>query len=74
MGSSNPHPHCQIWATGHVPDEPLLEGQAQLAYLQEHGTTLLADYLAQELTAGGADCVQQRCVCGSRSVLGGVAV
>ncbi len=52
MGSSNPHPHCQIWATGHVPDEPLLEGQAQLAYLQEHGTTLLADYLAQELAAG----------------------
>lgn len=52
MGSSNPHPHCQIWATGRVPDEPLLEGQAQLAYLQEHGTTLLADYLAQELAAG----------------------
>ncbi len=52
MGSSNPHPHCQIWATGHVPDEPLLEGEAQLAYLKEHGTTLLADYLAQELAAG----------------------
>ena len=52
MGSSNPHPHCQIWATGHVPDEPLLEGQAQLAYLQDHGKTLLADYLAQELAAG----------------------
>ena len=52
MGSSNPHPHCQIWATSHVPDEPLLEGEAQLAYLKEHGTTLLADYLAQELAAG----------------------
>lgn len=52
MGSSNPHPHCQIWATGHVPNEPLAEGQAQLSYLQEHGTTLLADYLDQELAAG----------------------
>ncbi len=51
MGSSNPHPHCQIWATGHVPDEPLLEGEAQLAYLEQHGTTLLADYFAQELAA-----------------------
>ena len=52
MGSSNPHPHCQIWATGHVPDEPRIEGEAQLAYLREHGTTLLADYLEQELAAG----------------------
>ena len=22
MGASNPHPHCQIWATEHIPDEP----------------------------------------------------
>jgi UDPglucose--hexose-1-phosphate uridylyltransferase len=49
MGSSNPHPHCQIWATGHVPDEPLAEGVAQLEYFKAHGRTLLADYLAQEL-------------------------
>ena len=49
MGSSNPHPHCQIWATGHIPDEPLLEGEAQLAYFEAHGTTLLADYRDQEL-------------------------
>ncbi len=52
MGSSNPHPHGQIWATGHVPDEPAAEGVAQKAYLVEHGTTLLSDYLAQELQAG----------------------
>jgi UDPglucose--hexose-1-phosphate uridylyltransferase len=25
MGASNPHPHCQIWATEHIPDEPLRE-------------------------------------------------
>ena len=52
MGSSNPHPHCQIWATGHVPDEPRLEGAAQLAYWKEHGRTLLSDYREQELKAG----------------------
>ena len=51
MGSSNPHPHGQIWATGHVPDEPAAETATQKAYLAEHGTTLLADYLEQELAA-----------------------
>ena len=51
MGSSNPHPHCQVWATGHVPDEPALEGVAQAAYYEKHGRTLLGDYLAQELAA-----------------------
>ena len=48
MGSSNPHPHCQIWATGHIPDEPLAEGAAQFDYFAGHGTTLLGDYLKQE--------------------------
>jgi UDPglucose--hexose-1-phosphate uridylyltransferase len=56
MGSSNPHPHCQIWATGHIPDEPLAEGAAQLEYFATHGRTLLSDYLAQE--SGG-----ERVVC-----------
>ena len=51
MGSSNPHPHCQIWATGHIPEEPALELEAQSAYFAEHQTTLLADYLQQELAA-----------------------
>ncbi len=49
MGASNPHPHCQIWATAHIPDEPTLELAAQKAYFSEHGRTLLADYLAVEL-------------------------
>ena len=52
MGSSNPHPHGQIWATGHIPDEPAAEGAAQKKYFAEHGHTLLSDYLAQELAAG----------------------
>ena len=61
MGSSNPHPHCQIWATGHIPDEPTAEGAAQLDYFATHGRTLLADYLAEELAA--RDSAQHRIVC-----------
>lgn len=49
MGASNPHPHCQIWATEHIPDEPALELAAQQAYLQAHGRSLLPSYLALEL-------------------------
>ena len=48
MGASNPHPHCQIWATGHVPDEPAAEAAAQAAYFAEHGSSLLLDYAALE--------------------------
>jgi UDPglucose--hexose-1-phosphate uridylyltransferase len=61
MGSSNPHPHCQIWATGHVPDEPLAESEAQKEYLAKHGTTLLGDYLKRELASG------ERIVCENES-------
>ena len=48
MGASNPHPHGQIWATGHVPDEPATEAAAQAAYFAEHGSSLLLDYVALE--------------------------
>lgn len=49
MGASNPHPHCQIWATEHIPDEPLRELASQQAYQEEHGSCLLCDYLRTEL-------------------------
>jgi UDPglucose--hexose-1-phosphate uridylyltransferase len=49
MGASNPHPHGQIWATQHIPNEPALELAAQQAYFAEHNTPLLTDYLALEL-------------------------
>ncbi len=52
MGASNPHPHGQIWATEHVPDEPALELLAQQAYLKEHGRPLLPAYLEMELAQG----------------------
>jgi UDPglucose--hexose-1-phosphate uridylyltransferase len=52
MGASNPHPHSQIWGAGHVPNEPEKELRSQEAYLQEHGSCLLCDYLAAERKAG----------------------
>ncbi len=50
MGCSNPHPHGQIWATRHLPNEMVKESHAQAQYLLEHGRPLLVDYLAQELS------------------------
>jgi len=49
MGASNPHPHGQIWATQHIPNEPSLELAAQLSYYAEHHNQLLAAYLTLEL-------------------------
>jgi len=52
MGSSNPHPHGQIWATRHLPNEVQKETDRQGAYLLERGRPLLVDYLARELELG----------------------
>jgi UDPglucose--hexose-1-phosphate uridylyltransferase len=49
MGASNPHPHCQIWATEHVPDEPAAEIANQLAFHEKHGGCLLCETLKVEL-------------------------
>ncbi len=51
MGASNPHPHSQIWATSHIPNEPAKELARQEAYLAEHGACLLCSYLEQEMDA-----------------------
>jgi UDPglucose--hexose-1-phosphate uridylyltransferase len=48
MGASNPHPHCQIWATSSVPEAPAKELIAQSAYLKSHKSCLLCDYIALE--------------------------
>jgi UDPglucose--hexose-1-phosphate uridylyltransferase len=52
MGCSNPHPHCQVWATGHVPLVPARKLATQRAYFATHGRDLLGDYLERELAAG----------------------
>jgi len=52
MGASNPHPHGQIWATRHLPNELEKESHRQAAYLVQHGRPLLVDYLDRELELG----------------------
>jgi len=52
MGCSNPHPHSQIWATSHIPNEPAKELVCQTNYLHQYHTCLLCDYLAAEKEKG----------------------
>jgi UDPglucose--hexose-1-phosphate uridylyltransferase len=49
MGCSNPHPHCQIWATAFMPSEPKNKDERLLAYFQKYGRPLLDDYVKKEL-------------------------
>ena len=60
MGSSNPHPHGQVWATRHIPTEPAKEDRGQRAYFAREGAPLLVDYLAAELAAGERVVVENR--------------
>jgi UDPglucose--hexose-1-phosphate uridylyltransferase len=48
MGCSNPHPHSQIWASRHIPNEPNKELLAQKAFQEERRACLLCSYLEAE--------------------------
>jgi len=48
MGSSNPHPHGQIWAGDFVPSKIEKEDESQKRYFDTHGRTMLSDYVSQE--------------------------
>ena len=52
MGCSNPHPHSQIWATEHLPNESAKELLHQRAYFAKHARPLLMDVLKEELRLG----------------------
>lgn len=52
MGASNPHPHGQIWATEHIPNEPAREQQAFERHRAQHGRCLLCEYAARETELG----------------------
>jgi UDPglucose--hexose-1-phosphate uridylyltransferase len=52
MGCSNPHPHSQIWAVNHLPNEPQKEYNAQQRYWLNQNACLLCDYLAEEMQRG----------------------
>ena len=49
MGCSNPHPHCQIWASSSLPVEVEKESESQRDYFQDHMQPLLCDYVKREL-------------------------
>jgi UDPglucose--hexose-1-phosphate uridylyltransferase len=61
MGASNPHPHCQIWASRSVPTEVAAEQREQSAWRLRRGSCLLCDYLALERASG------ERLVCENES-------
>ncbi len=48
MGASNPHPHCQIWASASIPDAPAKELASQTAYRIATNRCLLCDYIELE--------------------------
>lgn len=52
MGCSNPHPHGQIWAQGSVPNEVAKKDARQKEYYTTHHTSLLSDYVLQEISTG----------------------
>ena len=51
MGCSNPHPHGQIWSQSTLPNEVEKKDKQQLAYFKKEKSSLLGDYLVQELIA-----------------------
>lgn len=48
MGCSNPHPHCQVWTTSTLPEEPGKEISQMIKYRQDHRRHLLDDYVKLE--------------------------
>jgi UDPglucose--hexose-1-phosphate uridylyltransferase len=65
MGASNPHPHCQIWATEHLPDEPARERANLKTHRSRGGGCLLCEYAALETEAFPAE----RVVCSNEAFL-----
>ncbi|KAB5543678.1 hypothetical protein PHYPO_G00082190 [Pangasianodon hypophthalmus] len=51
MGCSNPHPHCQVWASSFLPNEPALAERCQREYKQKHGEPMLLQYACMEAQA-----------------------
>ena len=49
MGCSNPHPHCQIWASSFLPNEAMIKDRNMKEYLEIHKSNLLLDYAKQEM-------------------------
>ncbi|QFU22971.1 UDP-glucose--hexose-1-phosphate uridylyltransferase [Shewanella eurypsychrophilus] len=52
MGCSQPHPHGQVWANSYLPNEVRKKHHHLNAYHQEHGRSLLSDYVRREQDDG----------------------
>jgi UDPglucose--hexose-1-phosphate uridylyltransferase len=51
MGTSNPHPHGQIWSTSGLPNEVAKEQAAQAGWREERGGCLICEYARTERQA-----------------------
>ncbi|KAK7120140.1 hypothetical protein R3I94_020228 [Phoxinus phoxinus] len=51
MGCSNPHPHCQVWASNFLPNEPALAERCQRDFMQKRGEPMLVQYARMEAQA-----------------------
>jgi UDPglucose--hexose-1-phosphate uridylyltransferase len=49
VGNSNPHPHCQVWATDFIPNEIDKETINQKKYYKKNNKCLLCNVVADEL-------------------------
>jgi UDPglucose--hexose-1-phosphate uridylyltransferase len=58
MGCSNPHPHCQVWASNFLPNEILVEDRTQREFFQKHNKVMLVEYLNRELASNERAVVQ----------------
>lgn len=48
MGCSNPHPHCQIWASDFLPNEARIKDLQLKKYYDKYKTPMLFDYVKKE--------------------------
>ncbi|MCX7799428.1 MAG: UDP-glucose--hexose-1-phosphate uridylyltransferase [Fimbriimonadales bacterium] len=60
MGCSNPHPHGQIWASGHVPEIPGKEDARFRSHYASRGSTMLQEVAERELEFGRRVVVETR--------------
>ncbi|XP_048479988.1 probable galactose-1-phosphate uridylyltransferase isoform X4 [Plutella xylostella] len=49
MGCSNPHPHCQVWASSFLPNEPRIKDRCQKEFYTKYKKALLVEYVEKEL-------------------------
>lgn len=58
MGCSNPHPHCQLWASSSIPNEPARETDRFEVFWQKNQECLLCRYVELEMDRG-IRCVEE---------------